>query len=70
MRIAVLSAGEGWHVRDLQRAAAALGHRAEAVDFRRLYASVAAAPGPLDAYDGVLVRTMPPDSGNMAPSSA
>src|SRR5437763_927096 len=62
MRIAVLSAGGGWHVRDLQRAAAALGRVADAVDFRRLHATVAAGPGPLDSYDGVLVRTMPPGS--------
>ena len=62
MRIAVLSAGDGWHVRDLQRAATALGHVAEAVDFRRLHATVAAGRGPLDDYDAVLVRTMPPGS--------
>ena len=34
MRLALLSSGDGWHVRDLQRAAAALGHEAIAVDFR------------------------------------
>jgi RimK family alpha-L-glutamate ligase len=62
MRIALLSAGSGWHVRDLQRAAAHLGHDAEAVDFRRLCAGVAAAPAPLADYDAVLVRTMPPGS--------
>src|SRR5579871_3520011 len=62
MRIAVLSAGDGWHVRDLRRAAAGLGHDAVAVDFRRVGAAVAAGPGPLDGFDGVLVRTMPPGS--------
>ena len=62
MRIAVLSAGSGWHVRDFQRAASALGHVADAVDFRRLHATVAAGPGPLNSYDAVLVRTMPPGS--------
>jgi ribosomal protein S6--L-glutamate ligase len=69
MRIAVLSAGDGWHVRDLRRAAAALGHEAAAFDFRRLSAGVAfagTAPGGaltfLDGFDGVLVRTMPPGS--------
>src|SRR5579883_139190 len=68
MRIAVLSAGDGWHVRDLRRAAAALGHAAEAVDFRRQSAGVAFGVPPgealrfLDGYDGVLVRTMPPGS--------
>ena len=39
MHIAILSGGDGWHVRDLQRAAAALGHEADAVDFRRVQAS-------------------------------
>jgi ribosomal protein S6--L-glutamate ligase len=67
MRIAILSAGDGWHVRDLRRAATALGRAADAVDFRRLSAQVACAAGGealsfLDDYDGVLVRTMPPGS--------
>jgi ribosomal protein S6--L-glutamate ligase len=62
MRLAFLSAGGGWHVRDLRRAAAALGHDADAVDFRRLGASVSAGPDALDSFDGVLVRTMPPGS--------
>jgi ribosomal protein S6--L-glutamate ligase len=69
MHIAVLSAGDGWHVRDLRRAASRLGHEAVAVDFRRLSAAVAlGGPGPggalnfLDGFDGVLVRTMPPGS--------
>jgi ribosomal protein S6--L-glutamate ligase len=68
MRIAILAGGDGWHVRDLKRAAAVLGHEAEAVDFRRLSAGVAfgAARGDalqfLDGYEGVLVRTMPPGS--------
>ncbi|HVS35305.1 MAG TPA: RimK family alpha-L-glutamate ligase [Gemmataceae bacterium] len=64
MRIALLSAGDGWHVRDLRRAAAALGHDATAVDFRRVAASVSAPSplGSLSAFDAVLVRTMPPGS--------
>jgi ribosomal protein S6--L-glutamate ligase len=64
MRIALLSAGDGWHVRDLRRAAAALGHDATAVDFRRTTAAVAAADpaGSLTGFDAVLVRTMPPGS--------
>lgn len=40
MRIAILSGGDGWHVRDLLRAAADLGYTAEVVDFRRVQASV------------------------------
>jgi RimK family alpha-L-glutamate ligase len=64
MRIAILSAGDGWHVRDLRRAAASLGHEAVAVDFRRLAAAVptGSLASPLDGCDGVLVRTMPPGS--------
>src|SRR5947209_18710823 len=62
MRIAILSSGTGWHVRDLERAAAAHGHEAVAVDFRRVHAAL---PGPstsLDTFDAVIVRTMPPGS--------
>lgn len=62
MRIALLSAGDGWHVRDLQRAAAKVHHEATAVDFRRLSASVAHGPDVLAGFDAVLVRTMPPGS--------
>jgi RimK family alpha-L-glutamate ligase len=62
MRIAVLSAGSGWHVRDLQRAAASLGHEAAAVDFRRVTAGLAVSADSLAHFDAVLVRTMPPGS--------
>ncbi|MCI0457704.1 MAG: RimK family alpha-L-glutamate ligase [Gemmataceae bacterium] len=62
MKIALLAGGDGWHVRDLCRAAGEQGHEAIAVDFRRLRASVAAAPDPLEGFDSVLVRTMPPGS--------
>src|SRR5262249_58441093 len=44
MRIGVLSGGDGWHVRDLIRAANGLGHAAEPVDFRRIAAAVPNAP--------------------------
>jgi RimK family alpha-L-glutamate ligase len=62
MRIALLSAGDGWHVRDLQRAAAKLHHEGAAIDFRRLSAGVAHGPDTLTDFDAVLVRTMPPGS--------
>ncbi|HKB04582.1 MAG TPA: hypothetical protein VKD90_20330, partial [Gemmataceae bacterium] len=72
MRIALLSGGDGWHVRDLVRAAAGLGHVAEPIDFRRVGATIgepgasatgAPADAPdLDEYDAVIVRTMPPGS--------
>jgi len=62
MRIAILSAGDGWHVRDLQRAAATLGHDAAAVDFRRVTAGLGIGTDALAGFDGVMVRTMPPGS--------
>src|SRR5438132_2978404 len=62
MRIALLAGGDGWHVRDLQRAAVAQGHEAVPVDFRRVSAGVAAGPDSLAGFDAVLVRTMPPGS--------
>ena len=62
MRMALLAGGDGWHVRDLRRGAASLGHHAEAVDFRKVSAAVAAGPGPLAGFDALLVRTMPPGS--------
>jgi ribosomal protein S6--L-glutamate ligase len=62
MRIAILSAGSGWHVRDLARAAGALNHEAVPVDFRRVHASPSSGGGPLTSFDAVVVRTMPPGS--------
>jgi ribosomal protein S6--L-glutamate ligase len=62
MRLALLAGGDGWHVRDLRRAAAQLGHEAVAVDFRRVRAGVAAPAEPLAGFDAVVVRTMPPGS--------
>jgi ribosomal protein S6--L-glutamate ligase len=62
MRIALLSAGAGWHVRDLQRAAARFDQQAVALDFRRLSASVTGGTDALAGFDAVLVRTMPPGS--------
>jgi ribosomal protein S6--L-glutamate ligase len=62
MRVALLSSGFGWHVRDLQRAAEQLRMAAVPVDFRRLSAGVGIGPAPLAEYDAVLVRTMPPGS--------
>jgi ribosomal protein S6--L-glutamate ligase len=62
MRLAILSAGRGWHVRDLERAATEQGQVAEVVDFRRVTAGIGAAADSLEGYDGVVVRTMPPGS--------
>jgi hypothetical protein len=41
MRIAMFSAGNGWHVGDLIRAANLEGHQATAVDFRKVSFGVA-----------------------------
>jgi ribosomal protein S6--L-glutamate ligase len=62
MKIALLAGNDGWHVRDLQRAAALHEHEAIPVDFRRVTAAVAAVADSLAAFDAVLVRTMPPGS--------
>jgi ribosomal protein S6--L-glutamate ligase len=77
VRIAVLSSGDGWHVRDLARAASAERHELAAVSFKRFEAGVAirpfvrtaTAPRHLDSVsvdlssaDRVLVRTMPAGS--------
>jgi ribosomal protein S6--L-glutamate ligase len=62
MRIAILSGGTGWHVQDLLRAAAELGHRAEVIDFRSLSAGIEADPVPLAGFDAAIVRTVPAGS--------
>jgi ribosomal protein S6--L-glutamate ligase len=62
MQIALLSAGTGWHVRDLQRAASLLHHEAIPVDFRRIHAGVGTGADSLAPFDAALVRTMPPGS--------
>lgn len=62
MHIAVLSGGAGWHVQDLLRAGAELGHRTTAVDFRGLAAGVETTPDPLVGFDAAIVRTVPAGS--------
>jgi ribosomal protein S6--L-glutamate ligase len=62
MHIALLSGGDGWHVRDLKRAAERLGHSAETIDFRRVWASSGIPEEKSPAWDAVIVRTMPPGS--------
>jgi ribosomal protein S6--L-glutamate ligase len=57
-----MAGGDGWHARDLCRAALQAGHEGVAIDFRRLRAGVAAPLGPLAECDAILVRTMPPGS--------
>ena len=69
MRIAILGNAGSWYVKTLSQAAAARGHQAMRVDFRRLTASVCGAHTQLTAgeidfahIDAVVVRTMPPGS--------
>jgi ribosomal protein S6--L-glutamate ligase len=62
MRIALLSGGSGWHVRDLARAAGDLGHETAILDFRKLSGSAGLDSDPLTPFDAVVVRTMPPGS--------
>jgi len=59
MRIAIVSGGDGWHVRDLQRAAAPLGNETRLIDFRRVHAGIAATADAFADSATVLVRTMP-----------
>ena len=61
MHIGILSRGDGWHVRDLIRAAAESGHTAVALDFRTVSASVPGTPT-LSGCDAVILRTMPAGS--------
>lgn len=61
-RLALLAAGDGWHARDLVRAASDLGHATTVLDFRKLAAGVGTAPEPFADADAVIVRTMPPGS--------
>jgi len=57
---AILSGGDGWHVGDLQRAAAQQGHASTIVDFRRVSASLGTIHNSFADCDAVIVRTMPP----------
>jgi RimK family alpha-L-glutamate ligase len=56
MKIAILAGEDGWHIRDLRRAADELGATATIVDFRRISSD------DLREYDAAIVRTMPPGS--------
>lgn len=58
MQIALLSGSAGWHVRDLQRAAAELGWTTTTLDFRQLQDALACRSTTRSA-DALLVRTMP-----------
>jgi ribosomal protein S6--L-glutamate ligase len=62
MRIALLSGSGGWHVRDLARAAAQLGHTTESIDFRGVQTALPGDGDTLGAFDAVVVRTMPAGS--------
>src|ERR1700746_2447736 len=61
-KIALLSGGDGWHVRDLRRAAELQGHQTAVVDFRKIQAGIGTWPGEWLGFDALMVRTMPPGS--------
>lgn len=69
VKIAVLGNAESWYVRQLQTAASRRGHACERIDFRQLSAAVCepqtvvhAGEFPVQSFDAVIVRTMPPGS--------
>lgn len=62
MHLGILSGGNGWHVRDLDRAARLLGHSSTVVDFRKVHAALGPQRNALGEFDAVIVRTMPPGS--------
>ena len=63
MHLGLITGGDGWHVRDLQRAAVALGHTAHLFDFRSLSAIVpSSSTDALFKCDALIVRTMPAGS--------
>ena len=76
MNIAILCGPDSWYFRDLSRAAQTRGHQVQAVAFSEVRAEVGAKTRgdeeflegragmatSLDAFDAVLVRTMPPGS--------
>jgi RimK family alpha-L-glutamate ligase len=65
MRVALLSAGRGWHTDELTRALAARGHEARLLAIQALVAHIGGAPRlqasgeALDGCDAVLVRIIP-----------
>src|SRR4051794_16680931 len=62
MHLIILCDGDGWHVRDLRRAAQAQGHSVSLLDFRHLRAGVGIRDAEPPVCDAVLVRTMPAGS--------
>ena len=62
MHLAILSGGNGWHVRDLQRAATLQGHTASLRRFPPRAGRGRHAHDSLATADAVIVRTMPPGS--------
>lgn len=65
MRIAILASSPGWHVEALRRAIEAKGYRATFLPITALCAQIPGPPNvnvgldPLEAFDGILVRTIP-----------
>jgi RimK family alpha-L-glutamate ligase len=65
MRVAILSAGRGWHTNELARALTGRGHTASLVPVNRLVARIGGTPrliagdSALEACDAALVRIIP-----------
>ena len=57
--LAIITGRQGWHVRDLERAASLASVSVETVDFRSIASEI---PSHKPNWDAVLVRTMPPGS--------
>ena len=69
MQLGVLGNSDSWYVADITRAANALGHKCERLEFPRLVgrcgfrtASLITGTADLQSFDAVIVRTMPPGS--------
>ena len=72
MKIAVLCNPDSWYFRDLSRAASERGHEIQSVSFSDLHVTIGGETSPswrqaperlpLESFDVVMVRTMPPGS--------
>src|SRR5947207_1163029 len=59
MRVAIVSGGRGWHVRDLERALAELGRQSVCVPLQTLSAGAGAARAGFPDVEAAIVRSIP-----------